>query len=56
MGCNGISEVVGYCDANWAFDRVNIRSTTWYCTFIGGNLVTWKTKKQKVVSCSSADA
>ena len=32
------------------------RSTTGYCTFIGGNLVTWKNKKQKVVSCSSAEA
>ena len=27
-----------------------------YCTFIGGNLVTWKSKKQKVVSCSSDEA
>ena len=46
---------MGYCDANWAGDRVDMRSTTGYCTFIGGNLVTWKSKKQKVVSCSSAE-
>ncbi|KAL0641361.1 hypothetical protein Bca4012_102705 [Brassica carinata] len=56
MGCNGSTEVVGYCDANWAGDRVDRRSTTGYCTFIGGNLVTWKSKKQKVISCSSAEA
>ncbi|KAL0641316.1 hypothetical protein Bca4012_103701 [Brassica carinata] len=56
MGCNGSSEVVGYCDADWAGDRTDRRSTTGYCTFIGGNLVTWKSKKQKVVSCSSAEA
>ena len=56
MGKNGNTEVVGYCDADWAGDRMDRRSTTGYCTLIGGNLVTWKTKKQKVVSCSSAEA
>ncbi|WZY93816.1 hypothetical protein YC2023_066145 [Brassica napus] len=56
MGCNGSTEAVGYCDADWAGDRADRRSTTGYCTFIGGNLVTWKSKKQKVVSCSSAEA
>ena len=56
MACNGSTEIVGYCDADWAGDRVDRRSTTGYCTFIGGNLVTWKSKKQKVVSCSSAEA
>ncbi|WZY72232.1 hypothetical protein YC2023_004472 [Brassica napus] len=56
MGCNGSTEVVGYCDADWDGDRADRRSTTGYCTFIGGNLVTWKSKKQKVVSCSSAEA
>ena len=56
MGCNKSTEVVGYCDADWAGDRADRRSTTGYCTFIGGNLVTWKSKKQKVVSCSSAEA
>ena len=56
MGCNVSSEVVGYCDADWTCDRVDRRSTTRYCTFIGDNLVTWKSKKQKVVSCSSIEA
>ncbi|KAL0745400.1 hypothetical protein Bca101_102107 [Brassica carinata] len=56
LGCNKSTEVVGYCDADWAGDRADRRSTTGYCTFIGGNLVTWKSKKQKVVSCSSAEA
>ena len=56
MGCNRSTEIVGYCDADWAGDRVDRRSTTGYCTFIGGNLVTWKSKKQKIVSCSSAEA
>ncbi|CAM8941470.1 unnamed protein product [Rhodiola kirilowii] len=56
MGCNGSTEIVGYCDADWAGDRVDMKSTTGFCTFIGGNLVTWKSKKQKVISCSSVEA
>ncbi|CAM8892798.1 unnamed protein product [Rhodiola kirilowii] len=56
MGCNGSTEIVGYCDADWAGDRVDRKSTTSFCTFIGGNLVTWKSKKQKVISCSSTEA
>ncbi|KAG7594092.1 Integrase catalytic core [Arabidopsis thaliana x Arabidopsis arenosa] len=56
MGKNSNTEIVGYCDADYAGDRMDRRSTTGYCTFIGGNLVTWKTKKQKVVSCSSAES
>ena len=32
------------------------RSTSGYCSFVGGNLVTWRSKKQNVVDRSSADA
>ena len=32
------------------------RSTSSYFTFVGGNLVTWKSKKQNVVICLSAEA
>ncbi|KAG7556865.1 Reverse transcriptase RNA-dependent DNA polymerase [Arabidopsis suecica] len=56
MGCNKNTELVGYCDADYAGDTKDRRSTTGYCTFIGGNLVTWRSKKQKVVSLSSAEA
>ncbi|RVW18591.1 Retrovirus-related Pol polyprotein from transposon RE1 [Vitis vinifera] len=31
------------------------RSTSSYFTFVGGNLVTWKSKKQNVVACSSVE-
>ncbi|KAL1213817.1 Retrovirus-related Pol polyprotein from transposon RE2 [Cardamine amara subsp. amara] len=56
MGKNNNAEIVGYCDADYAGDTNDRKSTTGYCTFIGGNLVTWKSKKQKVVSCSSAES
>jgi hypothetical protein len=44
MKCNNSNEVCGYSDADWArsFDR---KSTTGFCTFIGENLATWKSKK-----------
>lgn len=32
------------------------KSTSGYFTFVGGNLVTWRSKKQKVVALSSAEA
>lgn len=32
------------------------RSTSGWCSFVGGNLVTWRSKKQSVVARSSAEA
>ncbi|GJX06513.1 putative RNA-directed DNA polymerase [Tanacetum coccineum] len=49
-------QVCGYTDADWAGDRTDGKSTSGYFTFVGGNLVTWRSKKQKVVSRSSAEA
>ena len=45
-----------YSDADFAGSVINSRSTTGYCTFIGGSLILWRSKKQKVVSLSSAEA
>jgi len=36
-----------YTNADYASSIDNKRSTSGYCTFIGGNLVTWRSKKQK---------
>lgn len=43
-----------YTDADYACSPVDRRSTTGYCTFLGGNLVKWRIKKQNVVVKSSA--
>ena len=53
---NGHLDLIAYTDTDWAGDRDDRRSTSGYFTLIGGNLVTWKSKKQKVVALSSAEA
>ena len=44
------------CALKDQLSRDERRSTLGYFTLVGGNLVTWKSKKQKVVTLSSAEA
>ncbi|GJR49992.1 putative RNA-directed DNA polymerase [Tanacetum coccineum] len=53
---NGHLETQLYTDADWTGDKGDRRSTSGYLTLVGGNLVTWRSKKQKVVALSSAEA
>lgn len=48
--------VDAYTDANWVGAVDDRRSTSGYFTFVGGNLVTWRNKKQNVVARSSVEA
>jgi hypothetical protein len=53
---NGHLRIEGFNDVDWASSSSDRRSITGYCTFLGGNLVTWKSKKQMMVARSSAEA
>ncbi|KAK8913906.1 hypothetical protein KSP39_PZI024435 [Platanthera zijinensis] len=53
---HGHLRVEAYSDSSYADDKGDRKSTSGFCTFIGGNLVSWKSKKQSVVSRSSAEA
>ncbi|XP_022019011.1 uncharacterized mitochondrial protein AtMg00810-like [Helianthus annuus] len=49
-------KLVGYCDADWLGCPFSRRSRTGYLLLLGGAPISWKTKKQSVVSRSSAEA
>ena len=53
---HGHNKIECFTDADWVGSKEDRRSTSSYCVFFGGNLVSWKSKKQGVVSHSSADS
>jgi len=50
------TELVVYTDADWVGCPNTRRSTSDYAVFLGGNLVSWSSKRWPVVSRSSAEA
>ena len=48
--------LVGYSDSNYAGDKVDIKSTSGKCQFLGRYLVSWSSKKQNSVSLSTVEA
>ncbi|KAK9108026.1 hypothetical protein Syun_024037 [Stephania yunnanensis] len=48
--------LVAYSDADWAGCSDTRRSITGWCMFVGDSLVSWKSKKQDIVSKSSTES
>lgn len=49
-------KLTGYCDASWADDELDRKSTSGFLIYVFGNLVKFKTRKQSIVAQSTAEA
>ncbi|GJW14911.1 ribonuclease H-like domain-containing protein [Tanacetum coccineum] len=49
------SQLTPYSDADWAGFPTNRRSTSGYCVCLGDNLISWLSRRQHVISRSSAE-
>ena len=47
--------LVSFCDADWANNAEDRKSTSGGCFFLGNNLVSWLHKKQNLISLSTAE-
>lgn len=53
---DGNSEIIGYCDADWANDIDQRRSTTGYVFLLHGAAISWNAKRQQTVALSTTEA
>jgi len=49
-------KLVGFCDADYAGDRIERKSTSGNCQFLGENLISWDKKRQATIAISTAEA
>lgn len=53
---DGNSDILGYCDADWASDLDERKSTTGYVFNLQGGAISWNSKKQQTVALSTTEA
>jgi len=49
----GNTHIVRYFDVDWAWSPRDRQSILGYCVLVGGNLISWKSKKQNVMARTS---
>jgi hypothetical protein len=49
-------DLIGYLDVDWAGCKIDRKSTSGTCQFLGRSLVSWALKKQNSVALSTAEA
>ena len=48
--------ITAYADASFAMDTVDYKSTSGYAIYLNGNLISWRSTKQKSTALSTAEA
>jgi len=49
-------KLVRFCDADYAGDRIERKSTSGNCQFLGENLISWASKRKAIIAMSTAEA
>jgi len=47
--------LIGFCDADYVGDRIERKSTSGNCQFLGENLISWASKIQATIAMSTAE-
>jgi len=49
-------KLVGFCDADYAGDRIERKSTSGNCQLVGENMISWASKRQATIALSTLKA
>jgi hypothetical protein len=52
----GKFEVEGYCDSDWAGDKLTPKSTSGYIFCLAGAAISWSLKRQSIIALSSTES
>jgi len=47
--------LVEFCDADYADDRIERKSTSGNCQFLGENMIFWASKRQATIAMSTTE-